>query len=242
MGQIQLLLHALGYSKVNQFDIRNQDLLRELVIWLENMKVREYEIDERKALADIKSPNWDAAYQNYLADMQCPLPYESSSAEALLEWLLRFAVQVEYQDRADEYNQQASISGRGAQPVSGEPDVFVDLANSEVGGTISSIAAALHLNASLPLVDQLRLIRSKLADEVLPALSDQSLLSGASFEALSLGFSTGDALVDTAAKVLRLLYIKDLRRLQTEVDNSIVEVQEYTANPKTDASLGKTGV
>ncbi|PSC68454.1 hypothetical protein C2E20_7928 isoform A [Micractinium conductrix] len=56
-----------------------------------------------------------------------------------------------------------------------------------------------------------------------------------------LGFSTGDAGADLAATILRMLYIKDLRALQTAVDAAIVQVQEYTANPRTDASLGKVG-
>lgn len=55
------------------------------------------------------------------------------------------------------------------------------------------------------------------------------------------GFSTGDECTDAAATLLRLLYIRDLRHLQTEVDQAIVSVQEYTANPKTDASIGKVG-
>ncbi len=40
-----------------------------------------------------------------------------------------------------------------------------------------------------------------------------------------LGFSTGDATSDLAATILRMLYIKDLRALQTLVDQTIVQVQ-----------------
>lgn len=56
-----------------------------------------------------------------------------------------------------------------------------------------------------------------------------------------LGFSTGDVQADLAATVLRALYIRDLRDLQTSIDQAIVQVQELTANPVTDASLGKVG-
>ena len=54
-------------------------------------------------------------------------------------------------------------------------------------------------------------------------------------------FSTGSAAVDAGSKVLRLLYIDDLRRLQTAVNNVIVRAQAFTANPRTDAKLGKVG-
>lgn len=55
------------------------------------------------------------------------------------------------------------------------------------------------------------------------------------------GLSTGDALLDSATAVLRMLYVADLRELQDAVTDIIVTVQEFTANPKTDASLGAVG-
>jgi RLL motif-containing protein 1 len=64
-------------------------------------------------------------------------------------------------------------------------------------------------------------------------------------EALPLGFAMaagdGAPALERAAKVLRALYIQDLRDLQTQVDRLVVQAQEYTANPKTDSSLGRTG-
>lgn len=56
-----------------------------------------------------------------------------------------------------------------------------------------------------------------------------------------LGFDTGDYVMNQAAKVLRLLYIHDLRKLQTQINECIVAVQGLTANPKTDTKLGKVG-
>lgn len=56
-----------------------------------------------------------------------------------------------------------------------------------------------------------------------------------------LGFSTGNETVDKAAAILRMLYVTDQRELQDAVNEILVEVQEYTANPKTDASLGVVG-
>jgi hypothetical protein len=39
---------------------------------------------------------------------------------------------------------------------------------------------------------------------------------------------TADEKLDTAATVLRMLYIKDLRKLQTQIDEMIVQVQVST--------------
>ena len=56
-----------------------------------------------------------------------------------------------------------------------------------------------------------------------------------------LGFSMGSDVADRAAAILRMLYIADLRELQDAVNDIVVTVQEFTANPKTDASLGQVG-
>lgn len=50
-----------------------------------------------------------------------------------------------------------------------------------------------------------------------------------------------DKVLNDAAKILRLLHIQDLRDLQTKINETIVNLQTITANPKTDASLGKVG-
>lgn len=51
----------------------------------------------------------------------------------------------------------------------------------------------------------------------------------------------GDPVLKHAAKILRMLYIQDLRNLQTKANEMIVKAQNVTANPKTDTKLGKVG-
>jgi len=55
------------------------------------------------------------------------------------------------------------------------------------------------------------------------------------------GFSTGNDTLDKASTILRMLYIADLRELQDAVNDIIVTVQDYVADPRTDASLGMVG-
>lgn len=66
---------------------------------------------------------------------------------------------------------------------------------------------------------------------------------GKSFPVLEadLGFDLGNKITNQAAKILRLLYIQDLRMLQTAINECIVAVQKVTANPKTDTKIGKVG-
>lgn len=65
-----------------------------------------------------------------------------------------------------------------------------------------------------------------------------TLMDTASFP---LGFATGDVRLDAAAALLRMLYVADLRELQDAVNDILITVQEFTANPKTDANLGRVG-
>jgi len=58
---------------------------------------------------------------------------------------------------------------------------------------------------------------------------------------VELGFQTSDFATGEAAKILRLLHIKELRELQSFANEAIVAVQALTANPKTDTKLGKIG-
>jgi RLL motif-containing protein 1 len=54
-------------------------------------------------------------------------------------------------------------------------------------------------------------------------------------------FYIKDKVLKEAVKILRLLHIKELRDLQTKINETIVAVQTITANPKTDSSLGRVG-
>lgn len=54
-------------------------------------------------------------------------------------------------------------------------------------------------------------------------------------------FIFNDANLDEAAKILRLLQVHNTRIMQTAINETIVSVQQVTANPKTDTKLGKVG-
>ncbi len=60
-------------------------------------------------------------------------------------------------------------------------------------------------------------------------------------ENLQLGFDCGDYVLNDAAKGLRLLHVTELRDLQTRINETIVVVQNMTADPRTNDKLGKVG-
>ena len=56
-----------------------------------------------------------------------------------------------------------------------------------------------------------------------------------------LGFDVADPSVRAAAVALRLVHVAELRNLQDLINHAIVQVQQLTADPKTDGTLGKVG-
>jgi RLL motif-containing protein 1 len=69
---------------------------RNLVLWLEDQKIRHYKIEDRKALRDINSSDWPKTFKQYRDDLACPVL--SGKPGEQLEWLLAFAVRLEYSD------------------------------------------------------------------------------------------------------------------------------------------------
>ena len=103
-----------------------------------------------------------------------------------------------------------------------------------------------HPNPSLLLEAVRMVIEERLSDSALEVVgqgTDSQQIKRKRYNptAKDCGFDLGDPALNEAAKVLRLLHIKELGHLQTSINELIVAVQAVTANPKTDQSLGKVG-
>ena len=66
-------------------------------------------------------------------------------------------------------------------------------------------------------------------------------ISKSEIKNLPIGFATESNELNHAVAVLRMLHVADLRSLQGKVNNTINELQEITADPKTDCRLGRVG-
>eukprot|EP00195_Chlamydomonas_chlamydogama_P011598 CAMPEP_0202908336 /NCGR_PEP_ID=MMETSP1392-20130828/45711_1 /ASSEMBLY_ACC=CAM_ASM_000868 /TAXON_ID=225041 /ORGANISM="Chlamydomonas chlamydogama, Strain SAG 11-48b" /LENGTH=255 /DNA_ID=CAMNT_0049597617 /DNA_START=54 /DNA_END=822 /DNA_ORIENTATION=- len=226
------------------------------------MRVRHRKPADRKELADIKSPTWQQAFSKYLEELECPVASKEPCSAAVLLWLLRYAVHLEYSDKADALNVSTTTTtpaahaqaGRSAGPPStsgSTAEAFSDFASPAVQQQLRALLELLGVKGGQhkSLLQMVQEASSLLGDRILPLVQQQQGKAqgkggngaAAVLEELPLGFETGDANTDTAAKLLRLLYIRDLRTLQNQVDQAIVDVQEYTSNPRTDSSLGEWG-
>uniref|UniRef100_A0A1B6E935 RNA transcription, translation and transport factor protein n=1 Tax=Clastoptera arizonana TaxID=38151 RepID=A0A1B6E935_9HEMI len=242
-------LMALNYEHPESFQLTDEKQVRCLVSWLEDQKIRHYKIEERKQLNNIDSSDWPKAFMKYCQDLECPI--QSNKIFEQLEWLLGLAVRLEYSDNVEKYSNQTSEevtrnTTNIPKVVSTNPLDNMDFESSEFKDGVNSLAKLLNVN---PHPDHLITLRalSRLVCKRLntDAIENPDLVvpKGQAYPILetNLGFDTGDSSLNEAVKILRLLYIHDIRELQTKINECIVSVQTLTANPKTDTKLGKVG-
>jgi len=243
-------LSALDYHSAEKFDHSKQQEYRSLVIWLEDQKIRHFKIDDRAGLRDISNSGWPVSFQQYLASMACPVMGETPVE--ILDWLVGQAVKLEHADNAGEYKKYTAefvSQSRATQPklVSNNPLDNIDFNAPEFKAGVESLADYMkvtkHPDHLITLQAICKLVSTRFNSK---AIQNPELVAPEGqafpFRESDLGFDTGEYVLNDAAKILRLLYIQDLRTLQTKINESIVCVQAVTGNPKTDTRLGKVGV
>ncbi|KJE91308.1 homeobox prox 1 [Capsaspora owczarzaki ATCC 30864] len=261
MRPFQRKLQALDYVRAPAFNVDDEHEVRQLIAWLEDTRIRLYKLEDRALLRDVKSDTWPAAGQKYLDDIGCPGETRASNP-TMVDWLLNHAVNLEYADQ-HETSDKASAATAGADG-SSAMDTTPDapalqayhvpaslLMDTAVRKVLNGIAAALQLPPTDNPLELLRAVSALVEDRLSPAAVAEAqsppearaatILDSIDLKHVPLGFSTNDALLDEAAKILRLLHIGELRKLQTSVNELIVSVQGLTADPKTDSSLGAVG-
>uniref|UniRef100_A0A0V0G3U9 Putative carnitine deficiency associated protein n=1 Tax=Triatoma dimidiata TaxID=72491 RepID=A0A0V0G3U9_TRIDM len=239
-------LEALGYHSADTFDINDFRQFRALVLWLEDQVIRHYKIEDRDDLRNIDSKLWDSSFEKYCKDLECPIAF--TEQKECLEWVVGLAVKLEYNDDKQKYSKQVSEvikESKSSAPVvkSSNPLDNLDFYSDEFRKGVNALADMLqitpHPNHMITLEAICTLIVQSLAFE--NNLANSKEAKPFPIMESDLGFDMGDYILNQAAKVLRLLYIHDLRDLQTKINECIVAVQTITANPKTDTKLGKVG-
>ncbi|XP_040029186.2 RNA transcription, translation and transport factor protein isoform X1 [Gasterosteus aculeatus] len=246
-------LTALDYHNPSAFDCTDTPTChlcsddtqyRNCVVWLEDQKIRHYKIEDRGNLRNIPSSDWPEAYQKYLQDLNCP--FGAQEKQESVDWLMGLAVRYEYGDNVDKYKNcepLAAFSNSNTAVV--DPLFNLDGDSPDFKAGVTALANILKIQRHddyLVMLKAIRiLIQDKLSSEAITKASHKQEGIPVALDKHVLGFDTGDATLNEAAQILRLLHIEELRELQTRINEAIVAVQAIIADPKTDHRLGKVG-
>ncbi|XP_019868582.1 RNA transcription, translation and transport factor protein [Aethina tumida] len=238
------LLIALRYPKADIVDINND--FRNIILWLEENKIKIADSSLVNSLKNINSPDWNKSFEQYKSELGCPL-FKSNVED--LQWILGYAIQVETMKDKNRYLKHAVENLK----ISNKPDVVaenpldkLDFKGKDFETGITELAKILDVKPHPDPLKTLRAVR-KVVETRLNAKAVENpkdfIVTGTPFpfQDADLGFDLKDPVLNRAAKILRMLYIHNLRDLQTKANELIVAVQLVTANPKTDTKLGKVG-
>uniref|UniRef100_A0A8C1Y6H2 RNA transcription, translation and transport factor protein n=1 Tax=Cyprinus carpio TaxID=7962 RepID=A0A8C1Y6H2_CYPCA len=217
-------LTALEYHNPTGFDCKDETEFRNVIVWLEDQKIRHYKIEDRGNLRNIPSSDWPKYFEKYLQDVNCP--FSAQQRQETVDWLLGLAVRFEYGDN-------------GMMVIlhySNNPDF-----KAGVLGLANLLKIQRHDDYLVMLKAIRILIQERLTPDAIAKASQAKEGLPVALDKHILGFDTGDATLNEAARVLRLLHIEELRELQTKINEAIVAVQAIIADPKTDHRLGKVG-
>ncbi|KAF5303623.1 hypothetical protein FQA39_LY09870 [Lamprigera yunnana] len=239
-------LSALQYPQCDTVTGKDETEFRKVIAWLEENKIKKYK-PSASAISNIKSSNWKKSFEQYKKDVCCPI-YKDAAVE--LDWFINLALQTEYRQNKGKYDKHslASLKPTNApNVVADNPLDRLDFTSEEFEKGIKAIAQMLkisaHPNPLITLKAVSKVMCNRLHANAIKNPQDY-IIKGTPFpfeEAIK-GYNLGDVLLTKAAKILRLLYIQNLRNLQTSSNELIVSVQSLTANPKTDTKLGKVGI
>ncbi|MEQ2196785.1 hypothetical protein XENOCAPTIV_012712 [Xenoophorus captivus] len=190
---------------------------RNCIVWLEDQKIRHYKIEDRGNLRNIPSLDWPKAFEK---DLNCPFGVQEK--KEALDWLLGLAVRYEYGDNVEKYRDCPTLATSANSDKAVDPLINLDSNSPDFKAGVTALANILKIQRHDDYLVMLKGVPVALGKHVL-------------------GFDTGDATLNEAAQILRLLHIEELRELQTKINEAIVAVQAIIADPKTDHRLGKVG-
>jgi RLL motif containing protein 1 len=89
-------LQCLEHPNPEAINVSDEKQFRNLVLWLEEQKIRHYKIEDRTDLRKINIDSWLQAFEKYKNDLSCP--EELTSKLDQLKWIVAYAVKLEYLD------------------------------------------------------------------------------------------------------------------------------------------------
>lgn len=230
-------LEALGYPDIAAASLGGQAYCK-IVLWLEEEKIRYYEKFDRKALRDFNKV-WYSNVQDYCKELNVPCEGLSEKNMAVklnvLNNLTNLAIHDIYRDKVEAG--ELTITAPAKATTGDEVQRLVNLVPP-----LNKLLECFNLPqlpnepADTDTIAALRCIHTRV---YVPNQDTDG--TNLDLNALPVGLQIDDPEVRKAAAVLRLLHGIELQQLQVNINQVINELQQLTANPKTDARLGRVG-
>ncbi|XP_028178999.1 RNA transcription, translation and transport factor protein [Ostrinia furnacalis] len=220
----KLKLSALGHPTPDSFNCEDEKEYRSVVLWLEDQKIRHYKIEEREGLRNIDADSWTDAYNSYQKDLVSPA--SEGTLNEQLNWLLSYAVRLEYADNVEKYKDAKVEETKKTAPnvVSSNPLDNLDFSSPAFKAGVERVSALAgvgpHPDPKMRLAALAKILKTAPHPDPL---------------------KTEANMIQRPSDVLTLLFVQDLRDLQTKINEALVAVQNVTADPRTDTKLGKVG-
>jgi len=229
-------LEVLGYPDLGGASLAGESYCK-IALWLEEEKIRYYEPPNRKGLRDF-GDGWFGSLSKYAKELNVRsegLGEKDSEAKArVLSGLVNLAINDVYRDKVEA--KEIALTA---------PSKLVAGAESkqQLRDLVTPINRLLELH-SLPklqtdaidtdTIAALRCIKTRMCQK---ATNTTSL----DLSQIPVAVEMEDPEVKRVAAVLRLLHNIEMGQLQISVNHVLNELQQLTANPKTDSRLGKVG-
>ncbi|KAL9871639.1 RNA transcription, translation and transport factor protein isoform 1-T2 [Glossina fuscipes fuscipes] len=244
---LKLKLEALEHPSPDKLDYNDRKVFASTILWLEDQKIRSYKIEERGNLRKVDNLTvWEGAYIQYKNDLGMP-KLENPLEE--LTWMLGYAIRLEFLDAPDNFKDINSQQFGQQQTKSRAPSIKnenffdnMDFNHKDFIAGVRSLAQKLKVPHHPNHLIQLEAIACIVKERLSSSAKDRQPIVGTPYP-----FERGndkvsnDSALDYPVRILRLLQIQSLRELQTRINETIVAIQNMTANPKTDTKLGKVG-
>ena len=152
LPQVDSLTHNTPHPPL--LSSADEQQFRSLVVWLELNKIRCLPPEQRQPLKDTAAKQWPRTLTHYLTQLFPSPPHSQitlatpTSPLAVIDALLRYAVAVEYTDKADEYNKRASLSQPAAVHTAPQQSPAQQLPvynEADIRAGLIALATQLHL-------------------------------------------------------------------------------------------------
>ncbi|KAF4526597.1 hypothetical protein B566_EDAN006412 [Ephemera danica] len=147
-------LTALNYPSEGIFDVNGdtvkksrvyENQFRHIILWLEEQKIRHYKIEDREPLRLFHSNEWIKAYKQYKDDLACPIVSGKLAEE--MDWLLSYAIRLEYLDDVDKFKNLKMEKQQAVVPqiISSNPLDNLDFHSPDFKAGVNALAKLLNI-------------------------------------------------------------------------------------------------